>query len=353
MLFIFPYISNFYYNDRSRNYIAADYGMNLLKTPEKDSILFASQDNEVFILAYYKKVEKLRPDITVYEDLGCVFENIYGPDIMKIGMLNHERKKKTVQIKIVEDTDRPVYYLRTSSMSKWMAGKGRQSGIMFKLGAAPKKDIFASYNLSGLDDKTIWKEYMMRDTVAQYYFSRGELAIASGDSKSGFEYFDKARAAGEDISWVNNNIGIFLDNMGMIEAAMENYKKALAANPKSFVVRYNLGLIYKKKNMLIEAEAEYKEAIRLNPDYYDALNNIGSMFVNNGRALEAEEYLNRAIFVNPESADAYFNLGVAKNELKKYDDALREYETALGLSLGNRFIRNKIKSLRQLTFGKK
>ncbi|OGF46896.1 MAG: hypothetical protein A2231_12640 [Candidatus Firestonebacteria bacterium RIFOXYA2_FULL_40_8] len=333
MLFVLLVFSNFHFNDRSNNYLAANYGMNMLKTPEKNSILFASQDNEVFILAYYKKVEKVRPDITVYEDLGCVFDNIYGEDMMRVGMLDHERKKKAVQIKVVENNkDRPIYYLRTSSMFKWMAGKGTQAGIMFKLGVPPKKDYFASYNLTGLDDKTIWKEYMLRDTVAQYLFSEGELAMTSGDQKKGFEYFDKARDAGEDISWVNNNIGIFLDNMGMIDAAMENYKKAIAANPKSPVARYNLGIIYKKKKMLAEAEAEYKEAIRLNPDYYDALNNLGSMFVNNGRAVEAEEYLTRAVYVNPESADAYFNLGVAKNDQKKYDEALKVFDQTLKLN---------------------
>ena len=334
LLFVLPFLANFHYNDRSPNYLAANYGLNMLKTPEKDSILFASQDNEVFILAYYKKVEKLRPDITVYEDLGCVFDNIYGEDSMRVGMLDHERKKKTVQMKVIENNadNRPIYYLRTSSMAKWMLGKGKQAGIMFKLGVPSKKDYFASYNLSGLDDKTIWKEYMLRDTVAQYYFSRGELAITGGDKKTGFEYFDKAREAGEDISWVNNNIGIFLDNMGMTDAALENYQKALAANPKSAVARYNIGLIYKKKNMLAEAEVEYKEAIRLSPDYYDALNNLGSMFVNNGRPEEAEKYLSRAVFVNPESADGFFNLGVAKNELKKYDEAIKSFEQALKLN---------------------
>ena len=334
LLFVLPLVSNYRYNNRSNNYIAANYGVNMLRTPEKDALLFASQDNEVFILAYYKKVERARPDVTVYEDLGCVFDNIYGEDMMKVSMAEHERKRRTVQMKIVETTSRPVYYLRTSSMYKWMQGKPevKQTGLMFKLGTPPGKDYFSLYNLSQLDDMSIWKEYLMRDTVAQYYYSMGETALVAGDKTKAFQYFEKARAEGDDISWVNNNIGILMDNMGLLDEAMENYNKAIAANPKSPIAHYNLGLIYKKKKKLAEAEAEYLEALRLNPVYSDALNNLGSLYANNGRPLDAKAVLLRGIAVSPDNPDLFYNLGVSLNDLGEYNEALKAFDAALRLN---------------------
>jgi len=328
--FLLPLGFNYFENDRSKNYIAYNYGINMLKTPEKDSILFASQDNEVFILAYFKKVEGVREDVTIYEDLGCVFDNIYGDDMLKLSIKEHQERRKSVQMKIVNTTTRPVYFLRTSSMYQWVKDKAKLAGIMFTLNKVDK-DYFKIYNFDGVDDKKIYKEYLVRDIIAQYYFSQGEYYLEKGQNNLAFEMFDKAQEIGYDISWVSNNIGIIYESKGLIDNAIENYKKAVVANPFSAVAHYNLGLSFSKNGMIEEAIKEYKDALRINPNYSDACNNLGNLYIKKGDfELAVNEFL-KAISIEPYNPDSYYNLGIAYNELENYKDAILSFEKAISL----------------------
>ncbi|MFH1825335.1 MAG: tetratricopeptide repeat protein [Candidatus Firestonebacteria bacterium] len=329
--FLLPLGFNYFENDRSKNYIAYNYGINMLKTPEKNSILFASQDNEVFILAYFKKVEGVREDVTIYEDLGCVFENIYRDDMLKLSMKEHQERRKKVQMNMVNTTQRPVYFLRTSSMYQWMKDKAKLTGIMFALNKKTDKDYFEIYNFDGIEDKKIYKEYLVRDIMAQYYFSQGEYYFEKKQDDLAFGMFDKAQEIGHDISWVSNNIGIIYETKGLIDKSIENYNKAIMANPSSAVAHYNLGLSLSKKGMIEDAIKEYREALRINPNYSDACNNLGNLYIKNKDFELAINELLKAIGMNPGNPDSYYNLGVAYNETNDFKEAISSFEKAISL----------------------
>ena len=60
MLFVlFPLLSNYSMNDRSRNFLAYDYAVNILKSMPKNSILFTKGDNQMFPLAELQMVENV------------------------------------------------------------------------------------------------------------------------------------------------------------------------------------------------------------------------------------------------------------------------------------------------------
>lgn len=66
---------NYSYNNRS-NYIWADqYAINLLKFLPENADLFVSGDIHTFVLGYKHYVEKVRPDIRIYNLQGLVFAN--------------------------------------------------------------------------------------------------------------------------------------------------------------------------------------------------------------------------------------------------------------------------------------
>ncbi len=57
--------SNYYYHDRSGNYVAWDYARNALEMLEQDAILFTNGDNDTFPLWYLQIVEGYRTDVRV------------------------------------------------------------------------------------------------------------------------------------------------------------------------------------------------------------------------------------------------------------------------------------------------
>jgi len=62
---LLPLISNYRINDRSNNYIAYNYGMNILDYLDKDAILITNGDNDTFPLWYLQQVEGVRPDVDI------------------------------------------------------------------------------------------------------------------------------------------------------------------------------------------------------------------------------------------------------------------------------------------------
>jgi hypothetical protein len=86
---LIPFVKNYKINDYHLNWLNHDYGKNLMISTEQNSILMTEGgDNQVFATVYFIYAEKLRPDITPYDQKGNIFNRIYGdmryitPDIL-------------------------------------------------------------------------------------------------------------------------------------------------------------------------------------------------------------------------------------------------------------------------------
>ena len=94
---ITPILSNYKINDLSKNYIAYDYGINTLNTLDNSTILFSAGDSATFVLMYLQMVEKLRQDLSIYDDTGVTFKNIYGERYLKMSIQEHQIQMNTIQ----------------------------------------------------------------------------------------------------------------------------------------------------------------------------------------------------------------------------------------------------------------
>lgn len=94
---------NYSYNSRSSYKWADQYGMNLLKYLPENSDLFVSGDIHTFVLGYKHHVEKVRPDVRIYNLQGLVFANrIFHP----VKTTENDKANKLEQF--VKKSERPA-----------------------------------------------------------------------------------------------------------------------------------------------------------------------------------------------------------------------------------------------------
>ncbi|MFN3659744.1 MAG: hypothetical protein ACK4TN_00725 [Brevinematales bacterium] len=75
----FPYVHNYKIADHHLDYLNHDYGKNLMASAEMDSVYMTEGgDNQVFSSLYFIYAEKVRPDLSPYDQMGNVFKKIYG-----------------------------------------------------------------------------------------------------------------------------------------------------------------------------------------------------------------------------------------------------------------------------------
>jgi predicted O-linked N-acetylglucosamine transferase (SPINDLY family) len=165
------------------------------------------------------------------------------------------------------------------------------------------------------------------------------------------------------------NLGIALETLGEVDAAIAAYEAALAAEPGNAYAGYNLGKAYYVRGNLEQAEALLKTALAskpdfpeayvvlagileargsapaaiaalqaalaLRPDYGGALRNLGMLQYRLQRWHEAAGTLQRAVAADPANADARFRLGNALAHLERLEEAAASYRGALEIRPGH------------------
>lgn len=101
-------------------------------------------------------------------------------------------------------------------------------------------------------------------------------------------------------------------------------RSALAANLECAVALHQRG-------ELAQARAIYQDILRAQPHHFDALHMLGVLAAMSGEPGKAVRLIGRAIEVNPSSAIALNNRGLARQELRDYQAALRDHERALAI----------------------
>ncbi len=116
------------------------------------------------------------------------------------------------------------------------------------------------------------------------------------------------------------------------------------------------GVIYHSQERYDEAERAFEKALAINPGYTDAALNLSVTYNDRGKYKEARDIYSRAIknsyekrdedgidpFARGKISNMHAELGDAYADLARYDDAVREYERALGLSPSFVDIRTKL-----------
>ncbi len=111
------------------------------------------------------------------------------------------------------------------------------------------------------------------------------------------------------------------------------YLETLRRNPQAWLMHLNLGAMadHRSGDGLREAEAHYQKALAIYPDEPQVHNNLGSTWLEMGRYEDALRELQTAVRRAPGYAEAYLNLGAVLQHLGRYDEAVSAYLTALDI----------------------
>jgi len=328
-------MNNYSRVDLSKNYIAYNYGVNILKTIEKNGIFFSEGDNQMFILAYLQYVEGIRKDISIYDDIGCIFKNIYGENFLRLPKVEKELIRNKIQREIIDKTNNPVYIPIVSSKRESIGYfKKEQHGILYKIVKTGEiktpKDFSKIYDLSGIENN--YEDYLVRDIISQYYFAYGEYYFAIGEKQKSLEYFEKCGLVGYDSEWVYNNLGVVYLEKGFKEKALEYAQKSISVNPNSAKDYTNLGVMFYQHGKYDEAIDAYKKALELNSNYAEAYNGLGTIYGIRGENDKAIKYYETALSLKPNYVEAIANMGIIYHNKGEIDKAIELYKKAIEIN---------------------
>jgi hypothetical protein len=260
--------------DQSDNYLARNYGQNMINSLEENGILFIDGETELFIAAYLKIVEGLRSDVQVYD----VRQNIFFIPAMKI----KDRKKVTTAdlykfvLTMVRD-QKPVYFTNP------IFGNLRftEYGVLYRVIPGEEspdsiRDPWEKYDLSGLDRAYLDSD--AKETVGKYFFARAKYLRKMNQGDLSDNFLKKALSAAGDRHPVLKQISIFYMQVGRYDDAGNLLKKAVKLYPFDSDAYNMLGMIAHYRSSYNEALINYNKALGLRGNSISALMNRGVLY---------------------------------------------------------------------------
>lgn len=333
LLVMLPLSINYFESDRSRNTFAYDYGVNILKTPEKNSLLFLSGDNQVFIPAYLNMTEGLRPDLSIADDYGRVFKNIYGSDFLTMPTGVYQKRVNEVQRHIVNNAKTPVYCNSGSALGNMDDFRFVTEGLLYRVSSLklPAKPV--AYTLRGMDDTTIYKDYFVRELIGQHCIAVAEAYAASGLKEKALAEYSKANEFCKDNAVIQSSVGNALGRFSP-EASANHYLKSISSGVISSEIYNNLGTAYYRSEKIDESVKAYQKALELDPSYYKSYFNLGVSYLKKQDFDNADKSFIKSLELNPTYTDAYYALGNSAFFRNKFEDALKYYSRTVEINPG-------------------
>ena len=131
----------------------------------------------------------------------------------------------------------------------------------------------------------------------------------------------------------NYKMGISSLNEGNIKMAYVQLHKAYELDPNNKDILNGLGIVFMQLGENERAMALFRRVIEIDGRNSEAYNNIGVINLQKGNYEEAVQVfskaLNNPLYQYPERA--YYNLGTAYYRMKKYDDAIRSFQSSIRL----------------------
>jgi tetratricopeptide (TPR) repeat protein len=120
---------------------------------------------------------------------------------------------------------------------------------------------------------------------------------------------------------------------GKTKDALKTYSNLIRYDKKNGDAYYLRGALYFKTGETRKAMTDFKDAVATNQKDYDRYFHIYNILNNAGQTEEAGKFLNLLLDTDTKSGEAYQAKGKALEIRKDYDNALKDYDLAVGKGL--------------------
>lgn len=128
--------------------------------------------------------------------------------------------------------------------------------------------------------------------------------------------------------WEHHDLGRFLLRAGRLEAADTEFQRVLAEKPDDFWANFYQGLCAYRLRRFSEAVAAFRVCVALQPDSAICYHNRALAFEGLGRVDQAWDDYTRALGLAPDLAPARLNRGLLASRLKRWRDAITDFDLA-------------------------
>lgn len=201
-------LANYENNDLSDYWFVYDFNTNLLNSLEPNSIYFFSYDGslqgdtEIFSILYLKKVENVRPDVSVISEQQFFYKDVRLGLPKEYFKLGFEPKRKEV-LKLVlqsgEDFDRPIYTNFAITQNFFDLNLySLSNGYVFKI----FKNIEEAYDyrdkipslmpIREIELQPGFVDYGTSGLMSHYYYNLAHYYLIKGERQESHEFLLKA-----------------------------------------------------------------------------------------------------------------------------------------------------------------
>ena len=317
--------SNWFKNDRSKNYIPFDYAFNILDSCDKNSVIFTNGDNDTFPLWFLQTVPKIRTDVKIV-NLSLLNTNWYIKEIkhnmgVQINMTDEQIDRlhpyrdqttgKVIRVQdimvrhIIENTplkmkidtttgdttyylDPPVFFAVTVAPENKVGYDPYlvMEGLVYRVTTTKgdhkvdvdkmRYNLFKRYRYRGLNDPTVYKDENSRKLLQNY--TTGFITLAyeyrkMNDTTNALATIEEMK---KDLpfEWRANSFAAdFYSWAGKWDLVDKEYQEAIdnigsekhpdPGQAKLFQMYFQ---IYYRKKMYDEAEKCLNEGLKIYPD---------------------------------------------------------------------------------------
>ena len=152
-------------------------------------------------------------------------------------------------------------------------------------------------------------------------------AYLSGDTEKAVDYYNKAVDLKPDCYDTHYNLGVALQEKGLLSDSMNAYKRAVSLNPSEPNARNNIATLLHEQGDLDEATFWIKHSLQICSDHAESHNTLGNIFKDRGEIFLALASYRRAFALKPDFFDAELNISLCMLLLGDYKNGWEKYES--------------------------